>query len=235
MAKLASLMASGMKTGAKKPATPAGGSEKSQPFKIGYARVSMRDQNPQLQIDALEGAGCDKIYVETKSGASTKNRPEYDLMMRDARPGDIVIVWKLDRLGRNTQEVLATFEELTKKDVQVMVLTNREMDTTTPTGRLIITIMAAVAQLEREFTIERTKAGLDAARKAGRYGGRRSKHKDETIKALYEELGPSGAARKLRLSRVQVIKRMNKIKQAEADEAALKLLEQENADANPET
>jgi DNA invertase Pin-like site-specific DNA recombinase len=216
-------MGSGSKEAPLSTASQAGLGKKSQPLKIGYARVSMRDQNPQLQIDALEAAGCDKIYVETKSGASVKNRPEYGLMMQDAREGDTVIVWKLDRLGRNTQEVLATFDSLTKKGVQVMVITQREMDTTTPTGRLIITIMAAVAQLEREFTVERTKAGLAVARAAGRFGGRRSKISDEKLKAAYLEYGPTGAAKKLKLSRVQVIKRWNRIREADDSAYAAKI------------
>lgn len=224
MAKLASLMASGSKKESTGPAWVADPSDKSQPFKrVGYARVSMRDQNPQLQIDALKAAGCDEIYVETKSGASIKNRPEYNHMMRDVRAGDIVVVWKLDRLGRNTQEVLGTFDSLTKRDIQVMVVTQREMDTTTPTGRLIITIMAAVAQLEREFTVERTKAGLAVARAAGRFGGRKSRVSDEEIRTAYLALGPSAAAKKLKLSRVQVIKRWNRIRENEASDAALKI------------
>lgn len=185
--------------------------------------MSMRDQNPQLQIDALKAAGCNRIYVEEKSGASIKNRPEYALMMRDAREGDLVVVWKLDRLGRNTQEVLATFEELTKKGVQVMVLMNRELDTTTPTGRLMITILAAVAQIEREFTVERTKAGLASARAAGRFGGRVSKVTDEAIEAAWNALGATGAAKKLKLSRVQVIKRMNRIRDHKAAKAAFNM------------
>ena len=183
----------------------------------------MRDQNPQLQIDALKAAGCNRIYVEEKSGASIKNRPEYASMMRDAREGDLVVVWKLDRLGRNTQEVLATFEELTKKGVQVMVLMNRELDTTTPTGRLMITILAAVAQIEREFTVERTKAGLAAARAAGRFGGRVSKVPDEKIEAAWNELGATQAAKKLKMSRVQVIKRMNRIRENRASKEAFNL------------
>jgi DNA invertase Pin-like site-specific DNA recombinase len=231
VAKLANLMASGSKEAPLRPAWQADHSDKSQPFKkIGYARVSMRDQNPQLQIDALKLAGCDAIYVETKSGASIKNRPEYAAMMTEVREGDIVVVWKLDRLGRNTQEVLGTFDQLSKRGIQVMVLMNREMDTTTPTGRLIITIMAAVAQLEREFTVERTKAGLAVAKAAGRFGGRRSDIKDEKLEATYLELGPSAAAKKLKLSRAQVIKRWNKIQERKADEAFMQQTEQENAD-----
>lgn len=216
-------MKSGSKETPPSPAYEAEHTDQSQPFKIGYARVSMRDQNPQLQIDALKAAGCNRIYVEEKSGASIKNRPEYSLMMRDAREGDLVVVWKLDRLGRNTQEVLATFEELTKKGVQVMVLMNRELDTTTPTGRLMITILAAVAQIEREFTVERTKAGLAAARAAGRFGGRVSKVSDEAIEAAWNELGATKAAKKLKLSRVQIIKRMNRIRDLKAGKEAFKL------------
>lgn len=222
MAKLAQVMGSGSTV---KPAAEAGDSGESQPYKIGYARVSMRDQNPQLQIDALIAAGvpADRIYVETASGASTKKREQFNIMMKDARQGDVIVVWKLDRLGRNTQEVLATFDELTKKGAQVMVITQRELDTTTPTGRLIISIMAAVAQLEREFTAERTKAGLAVARAAGRFGGRKSKVSDEKIEAAWNELGATLAAKKLKLSRVQVIKRMNRIRENRAAEAALKI------------
>lgn len=208
-----------------KPASGASDRDESQPYKIGYARVSMRDQNPQLQIDALiaEGVPPERIYTETASGASTKKREQFHAMMREARQGDLVVVWKLDRLGRNTQEVLATFEELTKKGVQVKVLMNRELDTTTPTGRLMITILAAVAQIEREFTVERTKAGLAAARAAGRFGGRRSDISDERIEAAWNELGATGAAKKLKLSRVQVIKRMNRIRDLKAAKEAFKL------------
>lgn len=223
MAKLDRFMGSGSSG---KPASQAGDGAESQPYKIGYARVSMRDQNPQLQIDALKAAGCERIYEETASGASTKKREQFNLMMKDARQGDIVVVWKLDRLGRNTQEVLATFDELTKKGVQVMVLMNRELDTTTPTGRLMITILAAVAQIEREFTVERTKAGLASARAAGRFGGRKSKVSDEKIEAAWNELGATGAAKKLKLSRVQIIKRMNRIRDDKAAKAAFKLNEE---------
>lgn len=208
-----------------KPASKAGDSDESQPYKIGYARVSMRDQNPQLQIDALIAAGvpADRIYVEIASGASTKKRDQFHAMMREARQGDTIVVWKLDRLGRNTQEVLATFDELTKKGAQVMVITQRELDTTTPTGRLIISIMAAVAQLEREFTVERTKAGLASARAAGRFGGRKSKVSDEKVEEAWNELGATKAAKKLKLSRVQVIKRMNRIRELKAGKEAFKL------------
>lgn len=214
MAKLAQIAAVNRKSTSLIPAHQADDSEKSQPFMIGYARVSMADQNPQLQIDALIKAGVpeDRIYVEQASGATIKKREKFNLMMQDARKGDVIVVWKLDRLGRNTQEVLATFNELTNKGAQVMVLMNREMDTTTPTGRLIITIMAAVAQLEREFTVERTKAGLAVARAAGRYGGRKSKHSDDQIELAYNTWGPARAAVELKLSRVQVIKRMNRIR-----------------------
>lgn len=186
----------------------------SQPFKVGYARVSMSDQNPQMQIDALKAAGVDErdIWVETASGGGSASRPVFKDMMRDLRKGDVLLVWKLDRLGRNTQQVLATFAEMEKRGVAIRVLTQPGMDTTTPTGRLIVTIMAAVAELERDFIVERTVAGLKAAREKGRVGGSRSKWTDAQILEAWNEHGTAGAARHLGLSKVQVLRRLNKIR-----------------------
>lgn len=155
------------------------------PVLIGYARVSMADQNPQLQKDALLAHGVpeDRIYFDQASGSGVK-RPEFDSMMADARAGDIIVVWKLDRLGRSVRQVLETFAELDRKGAAVRVLTQSGMDTTTPMGRLIVTIMAAVAEMERDLIRERTRAGLLSAKERGRIGGLKKLHTDAQIRAV---------------------------------------------------
>jgi DNA invertase Pin-like site-specific DNA recombinase len=137
---------------------------------IGYARVSRADQDPQLQIDALKQAGCAKIYVDRMTG-SNLNRPELVAAMEYLRTGDTLVVWKLDRLGRNTRGVLELLDDLTMRGVGLRSLTE-EIDTTGPMGKAIMTVMLAFGTLERDVLIERTHAGLDAARARGRVGGR---------------------------------------------------------------
>jgi DNA invertase Pin-like site-specific DNA recombinase len=156
-----------------------------EPYLIGYARVSMADQNPQLQIDALKAAGVpeNRIYFDRKSGSGVK-REQFDLMLKDAREGDVIVIWKLDRLGRTVKQVLGTFEELANKGAAVRVITQPGMDTTTVMGRLIVTIMAAVAEMERDLIRERTIAGLKSARERGRTGGRTSELTDERVLEL---------------------------------------------------
>lgn len=143
------------------------------PHLLGYARVSMADQDPRLQIDALLRAGVDEaeIWVEQASGASTR-RPQFQRVLKAAQPGDVLVVWKLDRLGRNAREVLNTFHTLSERGVAIRVITQPGMDTSTAMGRLIITVMAAVAEMERDLIRERTLAGLKAARDRGVTGGR---------------------------------------------------------------
>ncbi len=189
-----------------------GNIDESQPFMIGYARVSMADQNPLMQIDALKAAGAHRIYSETASGATVENRPVFQAMMQDLRRGDILLVWKLDRLGRSTQQVLETFAYLDQHGILVRVLTQPGMDTTTPTGRMMVTVMAACAQLEREFIVERTARGLAAAKERGRVGGAKSKHSDADIAKAHELHGTAGGARHLGLSKVQFLRRLNKIR-----------------------
>ena len=180
-----------------------------EPYLIGYARVSMADQNPQLQIDALVKAGVprERIYEEQASGSGDAKRPQFDLMMKDARQGDVVVVWKLDRLGRNVRQVLDTFHELTEKGAAVRVITQPGMDTSTAMGRLIITIMAAVAEMERELIRERTIAGLRVAKEAGRMGGRNSAISDEDVLAM-ANLTPRSAMKRTGLTRTGWLRRL---------------------------
>lgn len=138
---------------------------------IGYARVSTLDQDPQLQLDALAAAGCERIFTDHASGAATA-RPELDRMLDVARDGDVIVVWRLDRLGRNMSHLLALIEQLAHRQIGFRSLTE-QLDTTSATGRLIFHVMAALAEFERGLLSERTQAGLAAARARGRVGGRR--------------------------------------------------------------
>jgi DNA invertase Pin-like site-specific DNA recombinase len=137
---------------------------------VGYARVSTRDQTVALQVDALKAAGCAKVYTEVVSGAFAE-RPILAKLLDEVRPGDIVVVWKLDRLGRSLKHLIETVTLLLQKDVGIKSL-NDLIDTTTPQGRLVFNLFASLAEFERDVIRERTQAGLSAARARGRKGGR---------------------------------------------------------------
>jgi len=137
---------------------------------IGYARVSTRDQTVAPQVDALKEVGCTKVYTEVISGAATE-RPILAKLLDEVRPGDIVVVWKLDRLGRSLKHLIETVNLLSQQDVGIKSL-NDPIDTTTSQGRLVFNLFASLAEFERDVIRERTQAGLSAARARGRTGGR---------------------------------------------------------------
>jgi len=137
---------------------------------IGYARVSTHDQSTALQHDALTRAGCIRIFAESASGAQ-RERPELAKALDYMRPGLTLVVWKLDRLARSLKQLIETVEALEARKIGFRSLTEA-IDTTTPGGKLIFHIFAALAEFERSIIRERTKAGLDAARARGRTGGR---------------------------------------------------------------
>ena len=139
-------------------------------MKIGYARVSTLDQNPQSQTDALKAAGCDKIITEKVSGASS-SRPQLDKLLKGLGAGDILVVVRLDRLGRSLPHLIDVVRELEGQGAGLLSLTEA-IDTTTAGGRLIFHLMGALAEFERALIIERTQAGLLAARKRGVRVGR---------------------------------------------------------------
>ena len=139
-------------------------------MKIGYARVSTLEQNLNLQLDALQNAGCEKIYRETISGVKT-DRPELTKLLNNLRKDDILIVWKLDRLGRSLKHLVDLIGDLMGKGVALKSL-NDPIDTTTSQGRLVFNIFASLAEFERDLIRERTLAGLTAARARGHKGGR---------------------------------------------------------------
>ena len=146
---------------------------------IGYARVSTQDQNLDLQTDALIKAGCRKVFDDKMSG-SRAQRPGLDRALEMLREGDTLVVWKLDRLGRGVKNLVDLVGDLHKKGVQFKSLTDA-IDTGTPSGRFFFHVMASLAEVERELTVERTRAGLEIARQSGRRGGRKGQMTDSKI------------------------------------------------------
>jgi DNA invertase Pin-like site-specific DNA recombinase len=147
---------------------------------IGYARVSTTDQDLALQLDALRAAGCERIYEEKASGAR-EDRPELAKLLDHARKGDVLVVWKLDRLARSLKQLVLVLEDLGKRGIGFRCLAPA-IDTTTPEGRLLYSITGAFAEFERAIIQQRTRAGLKAALARGRKGGR-PKALDEASKA----------------------------------------------------
>ena len=153
----------------------------AKPMLIGYARVSTVDQNLGLQRDALTEAGCQKIFTEQMSGA-VADRPALHDAVEFARSGDTLIVWKLDRLARSMKQLVETIETLRAKGIGFRSLTEA-LDTTTAQGRLVFHMFGALAEFERSLIRERTQAGLAAARRLGRKGGRPPKLTEDDLEA----------------------------------------------------
>jgi DNA invertase Pin-like site-specific DNA recombinase len=177
---------------------------------IGYARVSTEEQILDLQTDALTRAGVAKsdIYVEKISGASTKERPKLRLMMKSARRGDTILVWRLDRLGRNAIDLHTLTKDMNERGIGFRSLTEG-FETITAMGKLMFGVFAAFAEFERNLTIERTKAGMASARARGRIPGVKPKFTAEQgaeIKRLISsgEIGVRELASKLKVSRTTI-------------------------------
>ena len=139
-------------------------------MKIGYGRVSRLDQNPDLQVNALQAAGCEKLYIE-KISSGRKDRPQWLAVNDQLRPGDTLVVWKLDRLARSTLELAQIAEDFKARSVNLHIIT-QGVDTSTPAGKLLYDMLAAVAEFEKALIKERTMAGLLQARAQGKKGGR---------------------------------------------------------------
>ena len=176
-------------------------------YKIGYARVSTLQQDEALQRDALHAAGVDRIFVDKVSG-KLESRPALDDLLEQARPGDTVVVWRLDRLGRSLKHLIETVGALEARGVAFVSLTEA-IDTSTPGGRLIFHVFGALAEFERDLIRERTLAGLAAARARGRVGGRPTvwtPAKLSTAKAMHAsgDYDVSSIAKVLGVSRASV-------------------------------
>lgn len=163
---------------------------------IGYARVSTKGQELQLQLDALEKAGCTKhkIFIDKISGSKAQ-RPGLDECLSELKTGDTLIVWRLDRLGRSMRHLVVLIEDLRQKGISFKSICDGSIDTTTASGELIFNIFSSLAQFERRLIQERTKAGLEAARSRGRNGGRKkimnTDPKVLTAKKMHKDHGMS--------------------------------------------
>ena len=162
-------------------------------MRIGYGRVSTRDQNPDGQHDALDAAGCDEVFVDKTSG-KLASRPKLDEALRISRKGDQLVVTKLDRLGRSLEHLMALSKQMQAKQVDLVVL-DQGIDTSTAVGRMFFQILGAIAEFEHALMSERTRDGLDAARARGRTGGQQPKltaRQAKLAQEMYDELGPDG-------------------------------------------
>jgi len=159
-------------------------------MKVGYARVSTRDQNSELQIYTLKEAGCERIFEESVSGAQ-KNRPKLQEALSYLREGDTLVVWKLDRLARSLRQLIETVEDLHERGISFISLTEN-IDTTTPGGMMIFHVFGALAEFERELIRERTNAGLKAAKDRGVKLGRPRLLDDDQI-AIARSLKQAGS------------------------------------------
>ena len=184
-------------------------------MKIGYARVSTGLQNLNLQEDRLNQYGCEKIFSDHISGSRSK-RPGLDKAIEFARSGDTIVVWRLDRLGRNMADLITLVNELNNRGVSFHSLEeNITMDKSSSTGQLLFHLFAAFAEFERNLILERSSAGRMAARARGRYGGRPEKLNKQDLKllkTLYDNGTPiKTIAEQWKVSRTTIYRYLNKL------------------------
>lgn len=186
-------------------------------MKIGYARVSTLHQDLTLQLDALKAAGCEVIYEETGSGAKY-DRPELANALKALRPGDQLVVWKLDRLSRSIKDLISIINDLDAREVEFTSITDH-IETSTPSGKLMFHIFGALAEFERNLIRERTTAGLKVARARGKLGGRKkklTKHQVEMAKTLLDKpdntLSVQEVAEQFNVSRATLFRELSLLK-----------------------
>lgn len=153
---------------------------------VGYARVSTSDQSLDRQRDELAAAGAEIIYSEVGSGKRDASRPQWEELLRSLRPGDNLMVTELSRLGRSTSQLSALADDLNDRGISLRIL-NLGIDTGTPSGKLVYTIIAGVAEMERDLLIERTNSGLAAGRARGRKGGRKREFSPAAVRKAQEQ------------------------------------------------
>lgn len=175
-------------------------------MKVGYCRVSTTDQDTAVQRAALEAAGCERIYEEQVSGA-TADREELIKVMGFVREGDVIVVTKLDRLARNTLDMLTIITELGERGVKFTSIAEPWANTDSPASKLMLTMMAGVATFERERIKERQREGIEAAKAKGVYRGRKpTVPRERVIEMLGQKIGPSRIARELEIGESSVFR-----------------------------
>jgi len=189
-------------------------------YLLGYARVSTADQKPELQLDALKAAGCYRVFVDKASGVLDE-RPQLLKVLDQLRPGDTLVVWKLDRLGRSLRHLIDTIADLQRRGIGFRSV-QESIDTTTPGGKLIFHIFGALAEFERDLIRERTVAGLVAARARGRTGGRplsMTTHKVAVARQMYasRDYSVAAIAQTLGVSRASIYRHLPQANQKSGD------------------
>ena len=181
-------------------------------MKIGYIRVSTQEQNTIRQEVLMESLGVDEVYIDRMSGKDT-NRPELQKMMEYVRRGDTVIVESISRFARNTRDLLELVERLTAKGVE-FVSKKEAIDTTTPTGKFMLTIFGAVAELEREYILQRQREGIVIAKEQGKYTGRKAKQSPDFDRVVAQwrngEITAAEAMWTLKMSKTTFYRRVRK-------------------------
>jgi DNA invertase Pin-like site-specific DNA recombinase len=163
-------------------------------MRIGYARVSTNDQHPEAQAERLTAAGCERVYTDKGVSGKLARRPQWDALLGQLRPGDVLVTVRLDRIGRSVKNLIEVTGDLAERKVDLVVL-DQGIDTTTPAGRMLFHVLAAIAEFEHDLIRERTMDGLAAARARGRTGGRKAKLTPAQVahaRRLYDEVGEDG-------------------------------------------
>ena len=188
-------------------------------IKIGYIRVSTQEQNTIRQEVLMEQLGADQIYIDRSSGKNA-NRPELKTMLEFVRKGDVVIVESISRFARNTKDLLELVEQLTAKGVE-FISQKEAIDTTTPTGKFMLTIFGAVAELEREYILQRQREGIAIAKEQGKYTGRPMKTPPDFEKIVRQwrqgEMTAIEARKRLGISKATFYRRLQSTKKVSAD------------------
>lgn len=172
---------------------------------IGYARVSSSGQSLEVQLEQLQAAGCEKVFAEKRRGTSTEGREQLALALDYVREGDVFVVTRLDRLARSVADLTGIIRRLTEKGVSFQCVQQREVDTTTTTGRMVLNIMAAVAEFETDLRRERQLEGIAKAKERGVYKGRKPSVDIAEVRRLKTDgVRPSEIARRLNIARSSV-------------------------------
>lgn len=177
---------------------------------VGYARVSSVGQSLEVQLEALSGAGCERIFSEKRSGTTTSGRDELTNALGFVREGDTLVVTRLDRLARSAGDLHTIVKRLAEKNVEFRCLQQGGMDTTTSTGKLLLGVLASIAEFEADIRRERQREGIERAKAAGVYKGRKPSVDIDEVRSLRQDgIGPTEIAKKLKIGRASVYRALS--------------------------